>query len=163
VIECEDIRSESMHIGEKDFLQYRVNALISQKAELNRRYESLLNEYRELREKLELIEQGQPHPCTYDGKRHVSEYTLRDWLNKLKEEVAEVEVEVNKLGDLSTKDMIHMRDSGEDDKLEHLTEELFDVITVATSKLEWIGWSLWGRLQKQRDVNEKNKRRGYWE
>jgi predicted RNase H-like nuclease (RuvC/YqgF family) len=151
-----------MH-SEYDFLQDRVNALQSQNAELQRRYESMLNEYRELRKKLDFIEQGQPHPCIYDGERHVSEYTLRDWLNKLKEEVAEVEAEVDKLGDLTTKDIIHIRNSGEDDKLEHLSEELFDVITVATSKLEWIGWSLWGRCQKQMGVNEKNKRRGYWE
>ena len=152
-----------MHIGEKDFLQYRVHALTSQKAELKRRYESMLNEYRELREKLEFIESGLPHPYTFDGERHVSEYTLKDWLNKLKEEVTEVEAEVDKLGDLTTKDIIHMRDWGEDDKLEHLTEELFDVITVATSKLEWIGWSLWGRCQRQKGVNEKNRKRGYWE
>ena len=42
-------------------------------------------------------------------------------------------------------------------------EELFDVITVATSTLEWIGWSVYGRCQKQRGVNEKNRKRGYWE
>jgi NTP pyrophosphatase (non-canonical NTP hydrolase) len=137
-----------MH-SEYDFLQDKVN--------------ELQKENEELRAKLEFIESGQPHPCTYDGKRHVSEYTLKDWLNKLNEEVAEVEIEVNKLGDLTTKDIIHIRNSGEDDKLEHLTEELFDVITVATSKLEWIGWSLWGRCQKQMGVNEKNRKRGYWE
>ena len=147
---------------EYDFLQDRNNALQSQNAELQRRYESMLNEYRELREKLEFIEQGQPHPCYFDGKRHVSEYTLRDWLNKLKEEVAEVEVETEEWGDLTVKDILHMRDWSEDDKLEHLTEELLDVITVATSTLEWIGWSVYGRLQKQKEVNEKNRRRGYW-
>ena len=151
-----------MHIDEKDFLQYRVNALISQKAELKRRYESMLKEYRELREKLEFIESGLPQPCTFDGKRNTSEYTLRDWFSKLEEEVAEVEVETEEWGDLTVKDILHMRDWSEDDKLEHLTEELFDVITVATSKLEWIGWSLWGRCQKQRGVNEKNRKRGYW-
>jgi hypothetical protein len=48
-------------------------------------------------DKCETLESGLPHPCYFDGKRHVSEYTLRDWLNKLKEEVAEVEVEVEKM------------------------------------------------------------------
>ena len=148
---------------EYDFLQDRNNALQSQNAELQRRYESMLNEYRELREKLEFIEQGQPHPCTFDGKRHVSQYTLRDWLNKLKEEVAEVEVEVNKLGNLSTKDIVKLNNEDKDDCLEPLVEELFDVITVATSKIDWLGWTLWGRCKKQSDVNEKNRRRGYWE
>ena len=32
------------------------------------------------------------------------------WLNKLKEEVTEVEAEVDKLGDLTTKDIIYIRD-----------------------------------------------------
>ena len=48
-----------MHIDEKNFLQYRVHALTSQKAELKRRYESMLKEYEELREKLKFIESEQ--------------------------------------------------------------------------------------------------------
>lgn len=148
---------------EYDFLQDKVNTLQSQNAELQRRYESMLNKYRELRKELDFIEQGQPHPCFYDGERHVSEYTLRDWLNKLKEETSEVEAEVNKLGDLTVKDIIHMRDWSEDDKLEHLTEELLDVITVSTSVLDWLDWSIYGRWQKQKEINEKNRKRGYWE
>lgn len=122
----------------------------------------LLEENKELREKLEFMEQGQPHPCTYDGKRHVSEYTLKDWLAKLKEEVAEVESEVEKLGDLSVKDIDKLMNEDKDDCLEPLVEELFDVITVATSKIDWLGWTLWGRCKKQSDVNEKNRKRGYW-
>ena len=151
-----------MH-SEYDFLQDRVNELEHENSILHEQVIELQDDNMSLMDKCETLESGLPHPCTFDGKRHVSEYTLKDWLNKLKEEVTEVEAEVDKLGDLTTKDIIHMRDWGEDDKLEHLTEELFDVITVATSKLEWIGWSLWGRCQKQRGVNEKNRKRGYWE
>ena len=148
-----------MHIGEKDFLQYRVHALTSQKAELKRRYESMLNEYRELREKLEFIESGLPHPCTFDGERHVSEYTFRDWHTKLLEEVSEVEVEVNKL---EAKGKHCIDDVLEEEDIENLTEELHDVITLATSELDYLRWSIYGRCQKQKEVNEKNHGRGFW-
>lgn len=140
---------------EYDFLQDKANFMQD-------RVNELKEENEELREKLEFLEQGQPHPCTFDGERSTSEYTLRDWLNKLKEEVAEVEAEVNKLGNLSVKDIDKLMNEDKDDCLEPLAEELFDVITVATSKIEWLGWTLWGRCKKQRDVNEKNFKRGYW-
>ena len=143
---------------EYDFLQDKVNTLQSQKAELQRRHESMLNEYKELRKKLDFIEQGQPHPCFYDGKRWTSEYTFRDWLKKLKEEVAEVEVEVERF---KAKHKYYI-DEVKEEEIEHLTEELLDVITVATSALDYLGWSVYGRCQKQKEVNEKNRRRGYW-
>ena len=144
---------------EYDFLQDRVNALQSQNAELQRRYESMLNEYRELREKLDFIEQGQPHPCTFDGRRSTNEYTFRDWHTKLLEEVSEVEAEVDKL---EAKGKHCIDDVLEEEDIENLTEELHDVITLATSELDYLQWSIYGRLQKQKGVNEKNKRRGYW-
>lgn len=141
--------------AEYDFLQDKANFMQD-------RVNELKEENEELREKLEFIEQGQPHPCTFDGKRSTSEYTLREWLAKLKEEVAEVEAEVNKLGNLSVKDIDKLNNEDKDDCLEPLVEELFDVITVATSKVNWLGWTLWGRCKKQSDVNEKNRKRGYW-
>ena len=147
---------------EYDFLQDRVNELDHENSMLHEQVTELQDDNMSLIDKCETLESGLPHPCYFDGKRHVSEYTLEDWLNKLKEEVAEVEVETEEWGDLTVKDILHMRDWSEDDKLEHLTEELLDVITVATSTLEWIGWSVYGRLQKQKEVNEKNRRRGYW-
>lgn len=133
-----------MH-SEYDFLQDRNN--------------ELQEENKELRAKLEFIEQGQPHPCTFDGKRKTSEYTLRDWHTKLLEEVAEVEVEVNKL---EAKGKHHIDDITEEEDIENLTEELHDVITLAISELDYLRWSIYGRLQNQKGVNEKNKRRGYW-
>lgn len=133
-----------MH-SEYDFLQDRNN--------------ELQEENKELREKLEFIEQGQPHPCTFDGKRNTSEYTFEDWLKKLKEEVAEVEVEVEKL---KAKGKHHIDDITEEEDIENLTEELHDVITLATSELDYLQWSIYGRLQKQKGVNEKNRKRGYY-
>ena len=138
---------------EYDFLQDQVNALQS-------KYEIMLCKYEGLQGKLEFIEQGQPHPCTFDGKRKTSEYTLRDWHTKLLEEVSEVEVEVNKL---EAKGKHHIDDITEEEDIENLTEELHDVITLATSELDYLQWSIYGRLQKQKGVNEKNRRRGYWE
>ena len=147
---------------EYDFLQDRNNELEHENSLLHEQVIELQDDNMSLMDKCETLESGLPHPCTFDGKRHVSEYTLRDWFSKLEEEVAEVEVETEEWGDLTVKDILHMRDWSEDDKLEHLTEELFDVITVATSTLEWIGWSVYGRCQKQKEVNEKNRKRGYW-
>lgn len=132
---------------EYDFLQDRVN--------------ELQKENEELRAKLEFIEQGLPHPCTSDGRRRTSEYTFEDWLKKLKEEVSEVEAEVEKLKAKHKYYKFFIDDVKEED-IEHLTEELLDVITVATSALDYLGWSIYGRLQKQMGVNEKNRKRGYW-
>ena len=131
--------------AEYDFLQDRNN--------------ELQEENKELRAKLEFFEQGLPHPCTFDGKRKTSEYTLRDWHTKLLEEVSEVEFEVNKL---EAKGKHCIDDVLEEEDIENLTEELHDVITLATSELDYLQWSIYGRLQKQKGVNEKNKRRGYW-
>lgn len=147
---------------EYDFLQDRVNELEHENSMLHEQVTELQDDNMSLMDKCETLESGLPHPCYFDGKRHVSEYTLRDWLNKLKEEVSEVEAEVNKLGDLSVKDIDKLMNEDKDDCLEPLVEELFDVITVATSKIDWLGWTLWGRCKKQSDVNEKNRERGYW-
>ena len=129
-----------------DFLQDQINNLQDEK----------------LRDKLEVFRLGFPHPCTFDGERSTDKYRLREWLAKLKEEVAEVESEVDKLGNLSTMDLIEINNAEKEIEFEHLTEELLDVITVSTSVLDWLGWSIYGRCQKQKEVNEKNRRRGYW-
>jgi predicted RNase H-like nuclease (RuvC/YqgF family) len=152
-----------MH-SEYDFLQDRNNELEHENSMLHEQVTELQDENMSLMDKCETLESGLPHPCTFDGKRHVSEYTLRDWLEKLKEEVAEVEVEVEKMGtDVVQSDIDKLDREGKADCLINLVEECTDVITVATSILDWVGLSVWGRCRKQRDVNEKNKRRGYWE
>lgn len=142
--------------AEYDFLQDLNNKLKEENKELRIDIEIL-------RDMNRMLVNGLPQPCTFDGKRSTSEYTLSDWLSKLKEEVAEVEAEVDKLGNLSVKDIDKLMNEDKDDCLEPLVEELFDVITVATSKIDWLGWTLWGRCKKQKGVNEKNRCRGYWE
>lgn len=148
------LRGESMR-EEYDFLQDQINNLQDEN-------EKLWAKLRLLRDKLEVFRLGFPHPCTFDGERSTDKYRLREWLAKLKEEVAEVESEVDKLGDLSTMDLIEMNNAEKENEFEHLTEELLDVITVSTSVLDWLGWSIYGRCQKQKEVNEKNRKRGYW-
>lgn len=140
---------------EYDFLQDQINNLQDEN-------EKLWAKLRLLRDKLEVFRLGFPHPCAFDGERSTDKYRLREWLAKLKEEVAEVESEVDKLGDLSTMDLIEMNNAEKENEFEHLTEELLDVITVSTSVLDWLGWSIYGRCQKQKEVNEKNRKRGYW-
>jgi predicted RNase H-like nuclease (RuvC/YqgF family) len=149
---------------EYDFLQDRINELEHENSMLHEQVTELQDENMSLMDKCEILESGLPHPCTFDGKRHINEYTLIDWLDKLKEEVAEVEVEVEKLGaDVVQSDIDKLDMEGKADCFVNLVEECTDVITVATSILDWVGLSVWGRLQKQKGVNEKNKRRGYWE
>lgn len=149
---------------EYDFLQDRINELEHENSMLHEQVTELQDDNMSLMDKCETLESGLPHPCTYDGKRHVSEYTLRDWLKKLKEEVAEVEVETEKLGaNVVQSDIDKLDREGKADCLVNLVEECTDVITVATSILDWVGLSVYGRCQKQKEVNEKNKRRGYWE
>ena len=45
---------------------------------------------------------------------------------------------------------------------EHLAEELVDVVTAATTALRMLGYDEEARGKLQVQVNEKNRRRGYW-
>ena len=45
---------------------------------------------------------------------------------------------------------------------EHLAEELTDVVTAATTALRMLGYDEEARGNLQAQVNEKNRRRGYW-
>ena len=141
-----------MH-SEYDFLQDRNNELEHENSMLHEQVTELQDDNMSLMDKCETLESGLPHPCTFDGKRNTSEYTFEDWLKKLKEEVAEVEVEVEKLKAKHKYYKFFIDDVKEED-IEHLTEELHDVITVATSVLDYLGWSVYGRCQKQKVVNE---------
>lgn len=84
-----------------------------------------------------------PRPVTKDkyGKR-TSDYTQYDWIKQLFEEVSEV---------------INARTK------EQRAEELIDVITTATSWLNAIGYDVEARAELQRQVNDKNLQRGYFE
>ena len=45
---------------------------------------------------------------------------------------------------------------------EHLAEELTDVVTAATTALRMLGYDEEARGKLQAQVNEKNRKRGYW-
>lgn len=151
--------------AEYDFLQDRNNELEHENTMLHDRVTELETENMSLMDKFETLESGLPHPVTFDGKRSTSEYTLKDWLAKLKEEVSEVELEINRLGgDFDLRKYDAAINSGEDTKaINRLGEEITDLSTVCASFLNWLGWTIYGRAQLQARVNEKNKRRGYWE
>ena len=74
--------------------------------------------------------------------RRVEEYTRRDWFMKIIEEVFE---------------------TFEATDIQRHTEELIDIITVCTSYLEALGFDEEARGELFRQVNEKNRKRGYME
>ena len=148
---------------EYDFLQDRINELEHENSMLHEQVTELQDGNMSLMDKCETLESGLPHPVTFDGERSTSEYTLRGWLAKLKEEVSEVEAEVDKVGNMTTPDLMLRTNTQTEETFSDLAEELTDVITVCASTLNWLGWTIYGRAQLQNKVNEKNKKRGDWE
>ena len=148
---------------EYDFLQDRINELEHENSMLHEQVIELQDDNMSLIDKCETLESGLPHPVTFDGKRRTSEYTLRGWLAKLKEEVSEVEAEVDKVGNITPLDLMLRTNTQKEEMFNDLAEELTDVITVCASTLNWLGWTIYGRAQLQKKVNEKNQKRGYWE
>lgn len=148
---------------EYDFLQDRINELEHENSMLHEQVAELQDDNMSLMDKCETLEGGLPHPVTFDGKRSTSEYTLRGWLAKLKEEVSEVEAEVDKVGNITSPDLMLRTNTQKEEMSNDLSEELTDVITVCASTLNWLGWTIYGRAQLQKKVNEKNRKRGYWE
>ena len=149
--------------AEYDFLQDRVNTLEHENSMLHEQVTELQDDKMSLMDKCETLQSGLPHPVTFDGERSTSEYTLRGWLAKLKEEVSEVEAEVDKVGNMTNPDTLILTNTQKEEKIKDLAEELTDVITVCASTLNWLGWTIYGRAQVQKKVNDKNKKRGYWE
>jgi len=147
-----------------NFLQDRVNELKAENESLKEQNKQLVAAHDVLLDLLETLKAGLPNPCDNDGKVDVLGYTLNDWLGKISEEVSEIKLEVNKLGcgfDLRKyEDAIN---SGEDTKaINRLGEEITDLSTVCASFLNWLGWTIYGRAQLQKKVNEKNRKRGYY-
>lgn len=87
-----------------------------------------------------------PHPVLRDRKKEYrgQAVNLYDWAGKIREEVAEAEVEI-KAGDMMK-----------------LAVELQDIITVCTSFQEFLGYDFEKRQKLCKSVNEKNEKRGYW-
>lgn len=104
-----------------------------------------------------------PVPC----KKFLKE-SLPELLRDVGEEVLEVEQAAMDYARvdgfmLLTDQEIEVRDRMIAKAREHMAEELTDVITACTTMLAGIGYNRRKRRQMQRFVNEKNKRRGYWE
>lgn len=82
-----------------------------------------------------------PMPCW----KYVKENTWGQQLRHVSEEIGEV------------------AEAMLDGDADHAAEELTDLITAATTMLEILGYGKERRLVLQAKVNEKNRRRGYWE
>ena len=74
------------------------------------------------------------------------DYSTLDWLNKLNEKLDEVKLSIA-MAQFKVK----------------TAEELQDLITVCTSFLEFLGYDENKRGELAKQINEKNRRRGYFE
>lgn len=84
---------------------------------------------------------GLPLPVVRDGDgRKVKNYSMCDWANKVIEELGEAAGAKN---------------------LPQMAEEVADVITVGISWLNAIGYDEQAREELFREVNDKNRKRGY--
>ena len=84
-----------------------------------------------------------PRPVKRDGNgRLTKDYSRREWFAKILEEVLEAHDTLSNT---------------------RLAEELTDIITVCTSYLDAIGYNENDRAELQRQVNEKNFKRNYFE
>lgn len=87
-----------------------------------------------------------PLPVVKDGNgKLVKDYRFKDWFQKLHEELDEVIQAILANDNVST------------------AEELQDLITVATSMQERLGFDEEARNRLAMQVNEKNRKRGYLE
>ena len=95
------------------------------------------------------MEKISPQPVRRDGKgKSVKDYSSRDWLLKVQEEVFEVAEFQGCSNSAQAREM--------------LAEELTDVITVCISWLETLGYNEQKRAELFIKVNEKNEKRGYF-
>ena len=78
-------------------------------------------------------------------------YSTRDWFSKLNEELDEV------------KQSVFTANIAPEFNKKLIAEELQDLITVCTSFLEYLGYDENKRGDLARQINEKNRRRGYFE
>ena len=92
-----------------------------------------------------------PIPVVKDGNgKLIKNYTPKDWFKKLNEELDEVKIAVvNRADNLGS--------------AAEIAEELQDLITVCTSMQEWLGFNDVQRGFLAKEINEKNRKRGYFE
>ncbi|RHF53444.1 hypothetical protein DW674_00860 [Mitsuokella multacida] len=98
-------------------------------------------------------ERDLPMPVLHDKHQTYDANTsVRTWFQKLQEEVVEAHEKA-----------VYYQLAGEDDEERRagLAEELTDIKTVCETYLHALGYDGCERAAIQRQVNEKNKRRGY--
>lgn len=95
-----------------------------------------------------------PIPCT-----NVKKKTVKEWLQKINEELDEFKYEVTKVYN-SSNVLIYEHDFHTEDETTRILYEAIDTITVITSMLEAMGIDESKRQEAQRRVNERNRERG---
>ena len=86
---------------------------------------------------------NKPIPVVKDkAGKLIKHYSTRDWFKQLNEELDEVK---------------------QSSDIPKQAEELQDLITVCTSFLEYLGYDETARGNLAKQINEKNRRRGYFE
>lgn len=130
-----------------------------------------LQDIRALNAAIKIIEAA-PEPVTVDGMgldslplpvsdvqgKSVEELSIKEWFEKIGEEVFEAHAEAKYMSLYRQMD----DDEMEQDCKERLAEELTDIITVCTSYLHALGYDFKARAEFQRKVNAKNATRGYF-
>ena len=95
---------------------------------------------------------NKPIPVVRDGSgKLISDYSMKDWFQKLNEELDEV------------KEAVIRDNNGHSNTYDKndIAHELQDLITVATSMQEWLGFDEKARDKICAEVNQKNHKRGY--
>ena len=91
-----------------------------------------------------------PIPVKKDGNGlAIKDYEVKDWFAKLNEELDEVKSAA----------FFDLYDSTRED----IAEELQDLITICTSYLDFLGFDEAARVKLCQQVNDKNRKRGYFE
>ena len=99
-----------------------------------------------------------PRPVVRDGNgKLIKDHTPKDFFLKLQEEIFEAIDAVN------VKDIFDEDLSSDIFPNDHIAEEIADIITVCISQLEAMGFDEKKRSELFAQVNEKNKKRGYFE
>ena len=99
-----------------------------------------------------------PSPVVRDKNgKLIKDHSPKDFFLKLQEEIFEVIDAVN------VKDIFDEDLSSDIFPNDHIAEEIADIITVCISQLEAMGFDEKKRSELFAKVNEKNKKRGYFE
>lgn len=103
-----------------------------------------------------------PRPVIRDGNgKFTKDYSTRDWLLKLQEEIFEVISAYDKAFEMANM-LDEDIDEPDNGHLNKTAEGIADIITVWISWLESLGYDEKKRSELFAKVNEKNKKRGYF-